>query len=173
MTLATTHSSFPYVALLLLVPAIAAGVVALLHSASRQAVRWIGLLASLLTLGIAVAMLIAFDVHSGGYQFVTHHTWAAALGISWLTGVDGISLFMVLLTALLIPIVLLGASEERRTKSFVAWLLLLEVGCIGSFVSLDLILFFLHNLGTCHFKGDTIHPIRLCGKLIFYCLITV
>ena len=143
MTLATTHSSFPYVALLLLVPAIAAGVVSLLHSASRQAVRWIGLIASLLTLGIAVAMLIAFDAHSGGYQFVTHHAWASALGISWLTGVDGISLFMILLTALLIPIVLLGASEQRRTKSFVAWLLLLEVGCIGSFVSLDLILFFL------------------------------
>jgi len=143
MTLATVHSSFPYVALLLLVPAIAAGVVALLHSASRQAVRWIGLIASLLTLGIAVAMLIAFDAHSGGYQFVTQHSWASALGISWLTGVDGISLFMVLLTALLIPIVLLGASEERRNKSFVAWLLLLEVGCIGSFVSLDLILFFL------------------------------
>ena len=143
MTSAIAQSSFPYVALLLLIPAVAAAAVALLHASHRQLIRWIGLGASLITLGVAVAMGIAFDVHSSGYQFMTHHAWASSLGISWVSGVDGISLFMVLLTALLIPIVLLGANEERRSKSYVAWLLLLEVGCIGSFVSLDLILFFL------------------------------
>ena len=59
------------------------------------------------------------------------------------SGVDGISVFLVLMAAVLFPLVLLGAGERRDPRAFVAWLLLLEAGCLGSFVVLDLILFFL------------------------------
>ena len=65
------------------------------------------------------------------------------LGIDWSLGVDGISLFLLLMTAVLFPLTLLGAPGERDPRSFVAWVLLLEAACMGSFVSLDLILFFL------------------------------
>jgi NADH-quinone oxidoreductase subunit M len=141
--LTSTQSSFPYVALLLGIPLVFSLVVAVLPAEHKALVRWVALGSSLATLGVAIAMGIAFDAHQGGYQFVTQHTWAASLGISWLTGVDGISLFIIGLTALVTPLVLLGAPEERRTKAFAAWVLLLEGACIGSFVSLDLVVFFL------------------------------
>ena len=65
------------------------------------------------------------------------------MGIHWSLGVDGISLFLVLMTALLFPLAQLGARARRDPRSFVAWLLLLEAACLGSFVSLDLVFFFL------------------------------
>ena len=143
MLTTTAHSSFPYLVILIVLPALVAAVLGAARSLSDGIARWIGIGASLVTLGVAIAMLVAFKTTDGGYQFVTQHSWAPSLGVSWLTGVDGISLFLVLLTALIIPIALLGASEERGGRSYVAWMLLLETGCIGSFVSLDLIMFFL------------------------------
>ena len=64
------------------------------------------------------------------------------LGVRWTVGVDGISLFMVALTALLIPIGLLASANIERAKPFIVWMLLLEAGLIGVFLALDLILFF-------------------------------
>jgi NADH-quinone oxidoreductase subunit M len=64
------------------------------------------------------------------------------LGIHWSLGIDGISLFLVVMTALLFPLAVLGARARRDPRSFVAWVLLLEAACLGSFVSLDLVLFF-------------------------------
>ena len=143
-TLTQTHShGFPFIALLLGIPFVAALVIGLLPSAKVLAIRMVSLVATAATLGVAIAMGIVFNVHDSGYQFVTNHTWAASLGTSWLTGVDGISLFIIGLTALVTPLVLLGAPVPKRTKAYTAWVLLLEGACIGSFVSLDLILLFL------------------------------
>jgi NADH-quinone oxidoreductase subunit M len=69
--------------------------------------------------------------------------WARSLGIDWFVGVDGISIFLVLLAAVLFPVALAGARVRHDVRSFTAWMLLLEAACIGSFISLDLILFFL------------------------------
>ena len=82
-------------------------------------------------------------MRDGGYQLVSDHVWAKDLGIHWSLGIDGISLFLVVMTALLFPLALLGARVKRDPRSFVAWVLLLEAACLGSFVSLDLVLFFL------------------------------
>ena len=77
-----------------------------------------------------------------GYQFV-ETTVDRALGVRWIVGVDGISLFMVALTALLFPIGLLASAKTSRTASRrTRWMLLLEGAIIGMFLSLDLILFF-------------------------------
>ncbi|HEX9260316.1 MAG TPA: NADH-quinone oxidoreductase subunit M, partial [Acidimicrobiales bacterium] len=57
--------------------------------------------------------------------------------------VDGISLFLVVLTGILFPIAMLGAEPHHNTKAYTAWLLLLEAGVLGSFLSLDLFLFFI------------------------------
>ncbi len=136
-------SSFPYVPLLLAIPFVGSFLVAVIPEAQKNIARWIGVAVSLVVLGLTIAMGAAFSTTAGGYQFVTNHSWASSLGISWFTGVDGISLFLVGLTALIVPIALLGANEHRKTKAYVAWMLLLETACIGSFVSLDLVLFFL------------------------------
>ena len=135
-------SSFPYLTTLILVPAGAAVVVALVPKAQRQLVQLVGYLASLAVLGIASAATVAFTAGDGGYQFVSTHQWVPAFGISWNLGMDGISLFLVLMTALLFPIALAASSERAGDKSFVAWILVLEAGCLGGFLALDLLVFF-------------------------------
>jgi NADH-quinone oxidoreductase subunit M len=98
---------------------------------------------ALFTLVLAAVIAGQFKVGDGGYQLISDHVWAKELGIHWSLGIDGISLFLVLMTALLFPLALLGARVRRDPRAFVAWLLLLEAACLGSFVSLDLVLFFL------------------------------
>jgi NADH-quinone oxidoreductase subunit M len=144
-------SSFPYLTMLVLLPA--GAVVVLLAATSvvpassaevqRRLVQVIGWAGMIATLGVAIAMLGKFASGSGGFQLVTSHAWIPSLGIRWTLGVDGISLFLVILTAVLFPIALAGAGPRRDDKVFVAWLLLLEAGCLGSFLSLDLLVFFL------------------------------
>ncbi len=138
-------TSFPYLTTLVLLPAVGAAVVALIP---RKAVAtWfheaVGVAVTVLTLAVAVAVLVVFKAGTGAYQMVSSHVWASGLGIHWSVGIDGISLFLVVLTAVLFPLAMLGARARRDPRSFVAWMLLLEAACMGSFVSLDLILFFL------------------------------
>ncbi|HLK44595.1 MAG TPA: NADH-quinone oxidoreductase subunit M, partial [Acidimicrobiales bacterium] len=93
----------------------------------------------------ALVLVLAIGYHPNGavYQDAATQTLAAPFGLVWRTGVDGISLLLVLLTALLVPLAIVGAPERLRTRGAVAWLLLLESATIGAFVSLDVLLFFL------------------------------
>ena len=139
-----THA-FPYLTVLVLLPAGGGLAVALSGRARglpRAVVEWFGIAVSLATLGLAIAVAALFSTTTGGFQFVSDHSWATGLGVHWELGVDGISLFLVLLAAVLFPIVLVGARTRTDARSFVAWMLLLECACLGSFVSIDLILFF-------------------------------
>jgi NADH-quinone oxidoreductase subunit M len=141
----THSSSFPFLTVLVLVPVIGAAVVALIPTASVA--KWfheaVGLIVTVVTLVIAIAIAFKFKSGFGGYQLTSNHVWAKALGINWSLGIDGISLFLVLLSALLFPLCILGARTKKNPRAFVAWLLVLETACLGSFISLDLMLFFL------------------------------
>jgi NADH-quinone oxidoreductase subunit M len=95
-------------------------------------------------LALAGWLFFAFDKGVSSYQFVHDSPWYEPWGMSWHVGVDGISLALIALTALLVPISLAASTAIKdRTKLFVVFMLLLEAGLIGVFVSLDLILFFL------------------------------
>ena len=80
---------------------------------------------------------------AGTYDFMSRHVLSAPLGLAYDVGVDGISLFMVVLTALVLFLALLGARERRREASFVGWLLLLTSFTMASFVSHDVLEFFI------------------------------
>ncbi len=140
-----SSTAFPFLTVLILMPAIGAAVVALIPR--RGVAPWfhqaVGIAVSLATFALSVVLLHKFREGVAGYQLTSDHVWSKTLGIHWSLGVDGISLFLVLLTTLLIPLTLFGATARRDPKSFVAWVLLLEAACVGSFLSLDLILFFL------------------------------
>ena len=77
-----------------------------------------------------------------GYQFVSQQDWIEDLGIQWLGGVDGISLFLIVLTGLLFPLAMLAVDPGHDHKPYYAWLLILQAGCMGVFVALDLFMFF-------------------------------
>ncbi len=140
-----TAQPFPFLTVLILIPAGGALVVALLPrtGVTARLHQAVGVAVTLVTLALAVVITVRFTASDGGYQMVSDHVWSSALGIHWSLGVDGISLFLLVLSALLFPLALLGAAAKRDPKSFVAWVLLLEAACLGSFVSLDLVLFFL------------------------------
>ncbi len=135
--------SFPYLTLLVMVPAVGAAVVALVPRGRDELVRAVGLVVSLAALAVGAAMLVQFDGDLDTFQFVSEHPWIDTWGISWKLGIDGISVFLVVLATLLFPIAIVGPTVHRDYKGYVAWMLLLEAGCIGVFVSLDLFVFFL------------------------------
>jgi NADH-quinone oxidoreductase subunit M len=145
LPVASTSSQlgFPYLTTIVLLPAVAAVVVAALPGSRPRLCRLVGLGTALAVLGLSVAMAARFQVGVAGFQMLSRHRWIAALGISWNLGVDGISLFLVLLCAVLFPLALGGAGAREDPKGFVAWMLVLEAACLGSFLSLDLLVFFL------------------------------
>ena len=135
--------AFPFLTVLVLVPVGAALLALMVPKRASWVIRGVGLAASVGVLGLAAAVLDEFQAGVGGYQMVSQHPWVGSLGISWNLGVDGISLFLVLLTALLFVLALAGAGERSNVKAFTVWILLLEAACLGSFLSLDLLMFFL------------------------------
>ncbi len=135
-------SSFPYLTAAIGVPFVAGVVAALLPRAREEAIRFVGVIGTIATAALTVFIAIVFDKGEVGYQLVSKHEWVRSFGISWSLGIDGISLWLVVLTGILFPIALLGPSVHKDLKSYTAWLLLLEAGCIGSFVARDLFLFF-------------------------------
>jgi NADH-quinone oxidoreductase subunit M len=136
------NPGLPILTILVLLPAVGAVLVAMLPSSREDVIKTLGLVLTLVELALAVVLLADFSAGTAGMQFVTNQNWISAFGISWHLGVDGISLFLVLLTALLIPIGLFGSAIHGRPKQFIAWMLLLEAGCIGSFLAMDLFVFF-------------------------------
>ncbi len=126
----------------IVVPIVGAIVVAAVPRARAELHRGVALIFSALTGALTVWALAAFETGRSGFQFETNREWVADLGISWHVGVDGISLFLVVLTGLLFPLVMVAVAPHHDPKPYYAWLLLLQGGCIGVFCALDLFLFF-------------------------------
>ncbi len=135
-------TDFPVLPTLVLIPAFGAVVLALMSSRRPELLKQIAVGFTVLTLAVAVWLLVEFQVGEAGFQFETEQTWIEAFGISFHFGVDGISLFLVVMTALLFPIALLATDPDHDAKPYYAWILALEAGSIGVFVALDLLVFF-------------------------------
>ncbi|HEX2576039.1 MAG TPA: NADH-quinone oxidoreductase subunit M [Aquihabitans sp.] len=149
---------FPILGAVVLTPVVGAIAVALVSRRRPEIAKQLAVLFSVATGALTIGVLALFETHEGGFQLTEQATWIREPHISWALGVDGISLWLVVLTGVLFPIALLGAPPHRaRTvepagddhvedhsddKTFYAWLLLLEAGCLGAFLALDLFLFF-------------------------------
>ncbi len=106
--------------------------------------RGIGIATSTLTFVVSLFALSYFDKTQAGYQMVTDASWIPGLGVRFKTGVDGITLWLVLLTTFLTPVTLLAATRtiEKHVREFVAAMLVLETGMLGAFVAVDAFLFY-------------------------------
>jgi NADH-quinone oxidoreductase subunit M len=128
---------------LVLSPVLGALVVALLPTRRKEIHLPVGIVVSLVPLALAGVMFFDFQLAEPGFQFVERAVWYAPWGISWFLGVDGISLGLIVLCAILVPISLAASTAiDKRMKEFVVFVLLLEAGVIGTFLALDLFLFF-------------------------------
>lgn len=119
------------------------GLVLPARGSGRLTQLW-ALAGTLLTFALSLLPLIRFQSDSAGFQFVEMLQWIPALGASYQLGMDGISLWLVLLTTFLMPIVVLGSFSaiEERVKEYYFLLLALETAMLGAFVSLDAFLFY-------------------------------
>ncbi|WP_420445527.1 complex I subunit 4 family protein [Candidatus Poriferisodalis sp.] len=144
-------SDFPLLNALIFVPVVGALVVALLPRSRPDLARPIGTLFAAIGGALALALAWQFDTSAAAaqlsngdaaFQFESTVSWIPALGISWKVGVDGISLWLVVLTSLIVPIVLAGVDPHHNPKPYTAWMLLLQAGSVGAFLALDLFLFF-------------------------------
>jgi NADH-quinone oxidoreductase subunit M len=99
---------------------------------------------SLVDFALALLLWTGFDPSRSGYQFAADLPWISQLGIGYRIGIDGISLVLILLTAFIMPITLVGAwsSITTRVKEFGVAMLVLQTGMLGAFVALDLFLFY-------------------------------
>jgi NADH-quinone oxidoreductase subunit M len=134
---------FHLLSLLIFLPVAGALLVALTRRESRTLQKAIGLVVSLAVFALSLLLVSGFrDV--AGMQFIEKRPWIPAWGISYHVGIDGLSLWLVILTTFLTPLCLLGSwsSIETRVREFVLFMLLLEAGMIGVFVALDLFLFY-------------------------------
>jgi len=127
---------------MILVPVLGAAVIALTPRHQEQAIKAVALVASVAAGVLTLALLAGFDGDEAGFQKVSDTDWISSLGISWKLGVDGISLFLIVLTGIIFPIAIFGPHVHHDFKGYAAWMLVLEAGCLGVFCALDLFMFF-------------------------------
>src|SRR5437667_7159728 len=128
--------------LMIFIPRVGAAVVLALPSRAHDLIRWTAVGVSIPPLLLAIRVLGRF-VPDAGFQFVHHLPWIPDYHIEYFVGVDGISITMVVLTALLCFICMIASfGIETGVKGYYALFLLLETGMLGVFCALDFFLFF-------------------------------
>jgi NADH-quinone oxidoreductase subunit M len=136
-------SELPVLSLIVFVPLIGALVLIAVPGTNHGAIRWIALLAALASFGFSL-LLLGYDPSGAEFQFREELEWIPAFGMGYRLGVDGLSAVLVLLTTVLSVVAILYSWDPIRTrvKEYYATMLLLMVGMLGVFVSLDLFLFY-------------------------------
>lgn len=140
-------NSVPWLSILWLLPVVGAIVIMLLPPAQRAVAKWVALVTSVATLAVAVLLAAWFDTGGPQYQFVESREWIPAFGTGYRLGLDGIALVLVLLTAVLVPLLLLAGwndagKRKRAVHTYVALLLAVEAMVLISLVALDVLLFY-------------------------------
>jgi NADH-quinone oxidoreductase subunit M len=138
-------ATHPLLTVITFFPALIVPALLVLRSDDHILIRRIALWASIVEFIFSLALLWKFNLANGDYQFQEMHDWISGWNISYHVGIDGISLFLVLLTTFLTPLAILCSWESIRenVKGFFVAILVIETAMIGVFVSLDLFLFFL------------------------------
>lgn len=135
---------WPLLSLLIWLPIVGGFALLALGASRARAARILGLLVAIATLALCVPLFLGFDRADGGMQFLERVPWVPAFGIDYHLGIDGISLVLILLTAITTVLTLIGAwsSVEDRVPVYYAAFLLLEGMMIGVFSALDAALFY-------------------------------
>jgi len=135
---------FNYLTTIIFLPALGAVIIAFIPGLSNRVIRWLSVIFTFIPLALSVYLFAIFDRASGAIQFEEKLSWIPAINAHYHLGVDGISLPLVILMALLgFLVVLISWKIDLRPREYFAWLLLLETSILGVFCSLDLLLFFL------------------------------
>ena len=137
-------TGFGLISAVVFLPAFGAGALACVPRRLERAFPLGSLAVSLITLLLSIPLFTGFETGTAAFQFVERMSWIPTLGVSYHVGIDGISLFLVLLTTLLGVLAIASSftAITDRTKEFYIFLLLLETSMLGVFVALDFFLFY-------------------------------
>jgi NADH-quinone oxidoreductase subunit M len=144
-------SNFPWLTVLWATPTIGAALVILLPAAQRVLAKWLALVISIAVLAITVVLTLGFNPGGEQYQFVENHRWIPSFGTGYILGVDGIALAIVVLTAVLVPLLIVAGWNDadaqiglrgRSVQTYLALTLAVEGMVMISLVSLDILLFY-------------------------------
>ena len=141
-------SSWPILSLVTFLPLVGAAWILLVcrdDETGAKNARHAALWTSLITFVVSLALWLKFDPKNAGFQFEEHLDWVPAYGISYHMGVDGISMFFVLLSTFLTPLCVLAswAAIEKRVREYMVAFLVLETLMVGMFCALDFVVFYL------------------------------
>ncbi len=140
-------SNVPWLSVLWLVPLAGSIIIILMPPGLRQFAKWTGVVVSVLTLAVALVVTLGFKTGGAPYQFLEKHPWIPAFGAGYNLGVDGIAVVLVLLTAILIPLLLVagwndGGERTRGVHAYIALTLAIESMVLISVIALDVLLFY-------------------------------
>ncbi len=140
-------ANWPLLSLVTFLPLLGAGIIFCITGRKEMVARnarWAALWVSLFTFAASLILWVEFDRGSADYQFVEKARWIPEFGVSYHMGVDGISMFFVLLSTFLTPICVLASWKaiETRVKEYMIAFLVLETLMVGMFCALDLVLFY-------------------------------
>ena len=141
----TNAAGFPFLSIILFLPLLGAAVLMFVPKENSSAIRLIANLFALAGFLVSVPLWFWYNVQDAGYQFVERMPWIPSVGAQYFLGVDGFSALLVLLATLFGSIAILSSwtAITERVKEYYIFLLILQTGMVGAFVSLDFLLFFL------------------------------
>ena len=144
MTVQGNILGFPILSLITYMPLVGAVLLLFVGRERIGAIRNLALVSSLASLALSLLLPSNYDQSTAAVQFVEQVPWIPSIGVSYFFGLDGISLWLVLLTTFLSPIAVLCSYEsiKHRAKEYYVFLLVLETGMLGVFLSLDFFLFY-------------------------------
>jgi NADH-quinone oxidoreductase subunit M len=138
-------STWPLLSILIWLPCAGAVVVLLAGDARPRLARWLSLLFSIVTFAFSLVLLCEYRAGPGGFQFQENLRWIPGINTSYHLGVDGISVALIVLTAVIHILVVGGAWQiiQKKVHQYMAAVLLLDGLLIGVFCALDALLFYL------------------------------
>jgi NADH-quinone oxidoreductase subunit M len=134
-----------YLSIILFTPLAGALILLLVNKRNENAIRWIANIVALIGFVISVPLWFWYQPSGGDYQFVERAPWIPSIGAEYFLGVDGLSVLLILLTTMMGFIAVLSSwtAITERVKEYYIFLLVLQTGMLGAFMSLDFLLFFL------------------------------
>lgn len=138
-------AEFPLLSLILLVPLVGAIILLFVDRRRDDTIRWIANIVASLGFLVSLPLWFWYDSANPDWQFVERVPWIPSIGAEYFLGVDGFSSLLVLLTTLMGMIAILSSwtAITERVKEYYIFLLVLQTGMIGAFITLDFLLFFL------------------------------
>jgi NADH-quinone oxidoreductase subunit M len=134
-----------YLSIILFTPLVGALVILLINKQNENAIRWVANIAAFLGFVVSVPLWFWFNPQTADFQFMERAQWIPSVGAEYFLGVDGLSTLLILLTTMMGSIAVLSSwtAITERVKEYYIFLLVLQTGMLGAFMSLDFLLFFL------------------------------